>query len=294
MIKIDNEKCNNCRICYEVCPGYVLSLDESGGDNKIVVRYADLCTFCGHCVAACPTGAINHEGLSIDDFDKLSYPSIEPHEMKNLLFSRRSTRCFKTDPVPDDIVPQLIDVAIHSGTASNLQTEGFIVIKDKAFLKELEKIVIGTLWNRGLKFFSDRSLMGKILAKVYGPELTKSYRKYNKTIKRRRENDELDGMIFRNAPLVLMVHGLRKNYHAHTNCAIAVRNMELLALTMGLATCWVGFLTSVAHMNRKKINRFLELDMSRQVYGALMIGSPKYKYQYNKLPRKKRKIKYDQ
>ena len=219
--------------------------------------------------------------------------AIEPGEMKNLLFSRRSTRCFKPDPVPDEIVPQLIDVATHSGTASNLQTEGFYIVKDQAFLKKLEELVIEVLWDGGLKFFSDNSLIGKILSKIYGPELSSSYRKYHKGIKRRRENGELDGMIFRNAPLVIMVHGLKKNFHAHANCAIAVRNMELLAITMGLATCWVGFLTSAAHMKRRKINRFLELDKSREVYGALMIGSPKYTYQYHKLPRKKRDIRYE-
>jgi nitroreductase/NAD-dependent dihydropyrimidine dehydrogenase PreA subunit len=293
MINIDYDKCNDCAICYDVCPSYVLAQNDQDNAKKVAVRYPDLCTFCGHCVAACPKGAIVHEGLSSEDFLKLSLPAIKPTEMKNLLFSRRSTRCFTADPVPDDVVPQLIDVAIHSGTASNLQTEGFHIIKDQAFLRKFEELVINILWDGGLKFFSNNSLIGKILTKVYGPEISSSYRKYHRAIKRRRENGELEGMIFRNAPLVIIVHGLKKNFHAHANCAIAVRNMELLAITMGLATCWVGFLTSAAHMNRKKINRFLELNESRQIYGALMIGSPKYKYQYHKLPRKKRDVKYE-
>ena len=64
MIKVDADKCNNCAVCYDVCPGYVLAMVEESEGQTVVVRYPDLCTFCGHCVAACPTGAISHEGLS--------------------------------------------------------------------------------------------------------------------------------------------------------------------------------------------------------------------------------------
>jgi len=291
MIGINKEKCNNCAICYDVCPSYVIASVKEEDTNDISIRYPDLCAACGQCIASCPTGAIYHNELLDSDFIKLTDADIDPSGMKKLMFSRRSTRCFKPDPIPDDVVEQLVDVAIHSGTASNLQTEGFLIIEEQQFLDELETIVIDILWDKGLKLFSNKGFMVKILSKIYGPELSSSYKKYHKTIKRRRENQELEGMIFRKAPLVILVHGLKKNFHAQSNCAIAIRNMELLALTMGLGTCWVGFLTSAAHMNRKKINHFLELDPSRQVYGALMIGLPKYKYQY-KLPRKKREINY--
>jgi nitroreductase len=69
------------------------------------------------------------------------------------------------------------------------------------------------------------------------------------------------------------------------NCAIAMRNIEMLALTMGLGTCWNGLLVVAAAKKEGVINGLLSLDDSRMVWGSLMIGYPRYRSRF-KLPRR--------
>ena len=49
----------------------------------------------------------------------------------------------------------LIEAAVHAGTASNGQSEGFIVIEDRNRLDELEQQVCKILWNGGLRYLGN-------------------------------------------------------------------------------------------------------------------------------------------
>lgn len=277
MITIDEKKCTDCGICFDVCPGYVISLDKTT-TPKVAVRYPDLCSSCGHCVSICPAEAITHKTLPAETFLDIAPPEIDPSQMRNLILSRRSIRKYKAKEVSDEIINQLIDCGCNAGSGGNVQSEGFSVIKGKEFLKKLEPVVIESLWDGGIKFFKGKGLMQKVLSKKFGPELTAQYGKYHQVIKRRRENNETEGMIFRGAPALIFIHGLKENYLAQTNSAIALRNMELMAQTLGIGTCHIGFFVSAADMKRKKINNLVGLDNSRKIFGALAIGYPKYMY----------------
>ena len=286
MIKIDEKKCTDCGICYEVCPGYVISFNEKN-EQKVAVRFPDLCSSCGHCVSICPTEAITHENLPTDGFLDIEPPNIQPADMQNLILSRRSVRKYKDKDVSDEIMNQLIECGCQAGSGGNIQSESFSVIKDKVFLKELEHVAIDSLWDGGIKFFKGKGLFHTILSKKFGATLTYQYGKYHKLIKRRRENNETEGMIFRNAPALIFVHGLKENYLAQTNSALALRNIELMAQTLGIGTCHIGFFVTAADMKRKRINNITGLDNSRKIYGALAIGYPKYKHNKS-IPRDKR------
>jgi len=205
------------------------------------------------------------------------------------MFLRRSIRNYKTTDVPENLLQRLLQVAIHAGTASNGQTEQFIVLRDRQKINNLEILVVNSLWNVGLKYFGNR-LLRKIFEYKYGKELIKQYVSYHRIIKDHLKNNEITGLIFRNAPIVILVHGVKKNFLAQTNCALAIRNIELLAEAMGLGTCWVGFLPTAAHKT-KQIDRSLNLPKGNTVLGALMLGYPKYSYKY-KIPRKDRPIQW--
>jgi len=60
IIKIDNEKCNGCGICREVCPKgpKIFEIKNIGGKEKCVVLDASWCQECTNCVSRCPTGAV--------------------------------------------------------------------------------------------------------------------------------------------------------------------------------------------------------------------------------------------
>jgi nitroreductase/NAD-dependent dihydropyrimidine dehydrogenase PreA subunit len=287
MIEIDSTKCTKCGFCFEVCPSYVLAL---GKGQEIQVRYPEQCCMCGHCVAICPENALIHKEMPTEKFEDLPVTEISPENMRNLLLSRRSIRAFKEKPVPKEVIEQLIEVGIHAGTSSNGQTENFVVIQDRKLLSELEKIVIDILWDKGMKYLG--SGIGRKLAKTkIGDEMLRQTIPYHHIIKNRRQNNQVAGMVFRNTPVVIVIHGLRTNFMAHANCSIAARNMETMAKSMGLGTSWVGFLSVAAHLAKKKIERYLEIPDDHSIYGAIMVGYPKFEYR-KIIPRKKREVRW--
>ena len=54
MPPVFNDNCNKCGICVENCPGYVLTMTDSGPK----VTYPDECWHCGGCRTNCPTDAV--------------------------------------------------------------------------------------------------------------------------------------------------------------------------------------------------------------------------------------------
>jgi nitroreductase len=223
--------------------------------------------------------------------EKISKPDIVPLSLYNLMISRRSTRKYKKASVPEETIQQLLDVAVHAGSGGNKQTEGFIIIQNRILLEEMERRIIDVLWNGGIKYLGRDSLIVKLLGRKYGPELIVQYKNYHDIIKHRRQNNDIKGMIFRNAPLLLIMHSLKNNALGYTNAAIALRNIELFGATLGIASCWSGFLVAAAKMNPKAINPMLNLDHKRIIVGGLMLGYPKFEFHY-RLPRKKRDIVY--
>jgi len=271
----------------EVCQNYVYM--KENGSNKVVARYPDQCCDCGHCIAICKADAIIHDGVSKSDIEELPPIEITPEAMENLIFSRKSIRAFKDKQVPDELIDRLLDVATHAGTSSNGQTEEFIVIQNWDLLRKLEKRCIDIVWNAGLKYLGSDGFMTRLLLKKYGPEMLRQYRSYNGVIRHYKEKEEKGGWVFRNAPTVIVMHGLATNFLSHANCAIATRNMELFAATLGLGTCWSGVLLVAANKKKKAIHKILDLPMDREIYGAILLGYPRHHYNC-KIKRKKRKV----
>jgi nitroreductase/NAD-dependent dihydropyrimidine dehydrogenase PreA subunit len=288
VISIKSAMCTKCGCCIDECPNYVFALTSSPGRGReITVQYPEQCCICGHCVAICPETAIIHDQMPAEMFEDLPDLQIPPEHLKNILLSRRSIRAFTEKPVARELVEQLIETGVHAGTSSNGQTEGFIVIRNQKLLTELEQMVIKVLWNAGLKYLG--SDIGCKLARMkLGDEMARQYVHYHHIIRHRKEHNQLEGMIFRNAPVVIVGHGLRTNCLAHANSAIAARNMEIMARSRGLGTCWAGFLLAAADYS-KKIGKCLGISNDRNIYSAIMVGYPKHEYK-KKIARKNREV----
>jgi len=60
------------------------------------------------------------------------------------IYSARSLRRFKPDPVPDEVITKVLDAAIRAPSGSNQQSWEFVVIKDAAQRKK-----IGDVYRKG-------------------------------------------------------------------------------------------------------------------------------------------------
>ncbi len=276
MPKINEARCTNCGACYDVCPYYVIGKGYRSG--RFFIRYPEQCRSCGHCIAVCPAGAMIHETLSCIDFEEASKVVIAPDLLKEHILQRRSVRIYKDRPVSDQDLNDLIETGAYGGTGANTQSVRFILITDKLFLIKLEEMVFDICWNAGLKFFGGKGPLFRLLSRKFGPEITSWFRSYHDIFRHRRENREIIGSVFRNAPAVILAHDLAHNPLGAINCAVAMRNMELLASAMGLGTCWTGYMISAASGKSETINTFLGLDKTRRIHGGIMVGYPKYRY----------------
>jgi nitroreductase/NAD-dependent dihydropyrimidine dehydrogenase PreA subunit len=282
MLTINDNLCTNCLACYDVCPYYVIGKEEK--TSRVFVRYPDQCRSCGHCIAVCPATAIDHTRLSRKDFGESPKIEIPPDKLKEYIVQRRSIRSYKDKAIDEQSLNNLLEVGAYGGTGANIQSVRFITITDKKQLRSLEKIVYEICWNAGLKFFTGKGLLFGLLARKFGSEITSWFTSYHDIFRYRRENNEMPGAIFRNAPSVILAHDLAHNPLGAINCAVALRNMELLAPAMGLGTCWTGYMITAALNKPKTINALLGIDETRRVYGGIMVGYPKYHYTC-KIPR---------
>ena len=76
---------------------------------------------------------------------------------------------------------------------------------------------------------------------------------------------------------VIVAHARSFDPTAPVSCSLALYNCALMAQSLGLATCHLGFVESAANM-RKGVRRWLRIPEGNRVYGAMVIGRPGIEY----------------
>ncbi|MDX9749362.1 MAG: 4Fe-4S binding protein, partial [Paludibacter sp.] len=112
-ISIDFEKCNACGLCVSVCKDFSIVMAE----NSVIVSDNPLfgCVGCGHCMAICPTGAIEIQGRTLSPDQLFDLPEKEKaatyEQLTALLERRRSIREFKDKEVEEELVEKILSAA---------------------------------------------------------------------------------------------------------------------------------------------------------------------------------------
>jgi ferredoxin len=78
LLIIDEEKCKKDGICVRECPMVVIKQKDKESIPHLVPGGEDICNSCGHCVAICPHGALDHAWVPRE-----SSPLIEKDHRKN-------------------------------------------------------------------------------------------------------------------------------------------------------------------------------------------------------------------
>ena len=167
-----------------------------------------------------------------------------------LIKSRRSTRKYKTDAVPEEKLNQVIEAGRYAPSGGNCQSTHFIVIKNKEILAELA----GLAQQEFAKMEITSGLYKSIVSSI---NLSKS-----------------GNYVFHyNAP-VLIVTANQKDYGNNiADCACALENMMLMANALDLGSCWIN---QLKWLNENPVileyMKKLGMDENERVYGALAVG----------------------
>ena len=100
LLKIDQTKCKQDGLCAADCPMGIIRFAGKGSFPEMVVENEAMCIRCGHCVAVCPHGDLDHVEVLLAEclpIDKNLVGSAV--QVEQFLRSRRSVRQFKDKEV---------------------------------------------------------------------------------------------------------------------------------------------------------------------------------------------------
>lgn len=247
LVRVDREKCKRDGICAAVCPAALIRREGNDFPETVADAVA-FCIGCGHCVAACPSGALTHERITLEEClpirDELE---VSADSVEQFLKRRRSIREFKETPVPREVLEKIIDTARWAPSAVNTQPVRWVVVEKTDHVRHLAGMIAG--WMKGTGYAV----------------------RYLAAWEKGRD------MILRGAPHLILACASSEYTWASVDCAIALTYLELAAQARGLGTCWSGLLTRAAEAD-PSIGEFVGLAKGLNICGAVMIGHPKIRY----------------
>jgi len=279
------EKCTNCMLCVKDCVSAVWR--DIDGIPKIVAP--DDCNCCSHCLAVCPQGAIEHDGLDSMQIKKIDPALINPEVYETIARGRRSVRRYKDKNIPKELIEKVIHLVTHTPTASNSQNVGYLVISDRKILKKISTAIF--IFSTKI-FYLTKKFPGNLIYKTIklfpGSDTITRYieplQYYIDETKKGRD------FILHNAPVLILVHAPKGAMFSNENCNICANNIMNYAYSLGLGTCYIGFL-NLSLKYSKKLRNLIKLPKGRMVYACIIMGYPAYKHA-NTASRKKPAIKW--
>jgi nitroreductase/Pyruvate/2-oxoacid:ferredoxin oxidoreductase delta subunit len=267
------KNCIGCKKCVAICPSFVLEMVE---DKSLVVR-GDWCIGCRHCGAVCPTKAILYEGSPLDPHPKKGeIPATSPEVLELLLRERRSVRIYTNDPVPEDLLNQILDAGRYAPTGSNSQNVHYVVLKSPEQVGSLQKMTVRFY----KKIFSRvQGRFGMLLVSLIAGRKTTEYLRESlpKIAYANEKMRQGKDLLFYQAPVVILAHAESWDSTSSFNCSVALYNCSLMAHTLGLGCCFNGFLVNAVN-HSSKIKQWLGIPKDHKCYSAMTLGFPEMKY----------------
>ena len=183
-------------------------------------------------------------------------------ELLEAIKMRRSIRAFKPDPVPDDLIQQLLESARLAPSGSNTQPWRFIVIKDAETRQKLQTasynqrhvgqapVIIACCADiKAFGEFPER--IDELIAAGALPAKTREV--FVPSLKKGGMSADIKWH------LLIAATG---------NTDIAIEHMVLQAVELGLGTCWVRW------FDDNKVKEILEIPKNIEIIALLPIGYP--------------------
>jgi len=278
---IDPERCNGCGRCIQVCPSQTLSLK---GGKAVVSGESSL--NCGHCQAVCPEGAVRVKSL---DEAQSAFATFEvderwlPHGLYDLpglvrfMASRRSCRNYRRDPVPRDMLADLVKIGLSAPSGTNSQRWSFTVLPTREKVLELAQGVgqVMVQFNR----MAEKAWLRKLMRLVGKPQLDEYYREYHESVSRGLAEWESQGIdrLFHGAPAAILVGSVPGGSTPVEDALLASGHMLLAAHAMGLGTCLIGYAVAVLEQ-KPEVARPLGVPPEEKVHAVIALGWPKEEY----------------
>jgi nitroreductase len=211
----------------------------------------------------------------ISKAEQLARLKTEFTETERIILSRRSVRLYTEEQVPEFMVKRILEAGRFAPSAGNSQPWKFVVLRDPDMMNGIADTVVKLC--KMLRVTMD-----------YRREGFQWLRPFTKFWTRLRYNDlhwvplgaacliaEGKLGLWHGAPTVILIFkDVRGVSNPDLDCGIAGQNMVLAAHSMGLGTCWVGFVRP-AFEYTGKWRRSLGIEFPYKFANSIAIGWPK-------------------
>jgi nitroreductase len=206
-------------------------------------------------MAVCPNGALSILGVDPKQavaVSKSNWPSAE--SVSAFVRTRRSTRQFLPENVSPKIIKSILDDLQFAPTARNQRLLEYSVVDDISAMDTLRESLI--------------SLSEKAIENGLQSPFVKGVVKYYR-------QGKVD-ILFRGAPHIIVVSAQKSQVGGLVDVSLALAYFEFLANSLGLGTCWCGFL-SVAVAAVPGLRSLLGVGEENQFY-TMNFGLPAVEY----------------
>lgn len=247
------------------CPAAIIKQSDKDSVPVMIPQGDMMCLRCGHCVAVCPHGALDH-----DDVPMARSPEIEKTLVLNeaqaaqFLRTRRSVRRFKDKPVEKETIQSLIDTARFAPTGGNSQLVTWTIHTDKTRLKKMADLTVEWM----------KAVLASEAGKQMPPYFSRFVVAYEAGI----------NSITQNAPCLVVASAPGNYDNGMVDLSIALSYFELMATASGLGTCWLGLITRALKYS-EPLKALVGLPENHAHFYTMVLGYPKFKYY--RLPERK-------
>ena len=253
LIKVDQNKCVKCGLCVADCPACILDMGENGPECHVDRG----CMSRGHCVAICPTGAMDNKYTPREEMVPVPASVISEQQAYDFLRSRRSVRLFKPQPPKQEDVLKLLNICRYAPTAGNSQSMYFTVISNPDTLAAIRRAT--ACW------MAEEVEKGTV------------NKRYFKAVLHTFHEKKVD-IIGRNAPMLIFVSTRRLNVTGVSNSEQCLAYAELFAPAVGLGTTIAGFIQACGIAGYQPLLDLVGIHPKQKLVGCMMVGYPRVKY----------------
>lgn len=282
-IEIDKDLCTGCGACVAVCPTGTISVVE----GKAAVSEEES-IFCGHCEAVCPQEAIRVTAIDKEmsryktftaEKEWLPPGKFSTPALVQLMASRRSCRCFTSQPVDRAMLEDLIKIGITAPSGTNSQAWTFTILPTRKAVTSFVELIAS--YFKRLNTTAEKTLLRMFLKLIGKGELDAYYHGYYRKVKEALE--EWDGgsgkdRLFHGSTAAIIVGSKPGASCPAEDALLATQNILLAAHSMGLGSCLIGY--AVAAMKKDpSIQQSIGIPSEEEIHAVIALGYPDEAYQ---------------